>query len=58
MIYVHMANIILLCCDSYLDHLNPGVKLDTFEALGNAPSPQIGALFPDNVLRHTEDEIC
>ena len=47
----------LLRRDAYLDHIKPGIELDTFAALHNAPL-QIGVLFPDDVLRRAEDEIA
>ena len=52
-----MANLTLVCRDSYLDHIKPGVKLDTFSALRNGPL-NTHALFPDAVIRKAEDEIA
>ena len=35
--FVHLANLILLRRDSYLEHFEPGVKQDTWLQLHNAP---------------------
>ena len=36
-LFVHLANLILLRCDSYLEFVKPGVKPDTWNLLRNAP---------------------
>ena len=54
--FVQMANLTLLCSDSYLENLKQGVKHDTFSALCNCPLNGY-ALFPDAVIRKAEDEI-
>ena len=54
--FVQMANLTLVGRDSYLEHLKPGVKPDTFSALRNCPL-NTQALFPDVVIRKAEDEI-
>ena len=52
-----MANLTLVCRDSYLEHLKQGVKPYTFSALRNCPLNGY-ALFPDAVIRKAEDEIA
>ena len=51
-----MANLTLVRRDSYLEHLKPGVKPDTFSTLRICPL-NTHALFPDAVIRKAEDEI-
>ena len=51
-IFTQMAN---LRRDSYLEHLEQGVKPDTFSALRNCPLNGY-ALFPDAVIRKAEEE--
>ena len=36
-LFVHHSNLILLQCDSYLEHVKPGIKPDTWNVLQNAP---------------------
>ena len=55
-IFVQMVNMTLLHHDSYHSSFEIRLKLDTIAALRNAYL-QIGALFPDDVLRRTQDEI-
>ena len=55
--FVQMANLTLVRRDSYLEHLKPGVKPDTFSALWNCPL-NTHALSPDAVIRKAEDEIA
>ena len=52
-----MGNITLLRRDAHLDHLKPGIKLDTWCALRNSPLNSCG-LFPDDMVRRAEDEIA
>ena len=54
--FTQMANLTLVCRDSYLEHLKPGVKPDTFAALRNCPLNGY-ALFPDAIIRKAEDDI-
>ena len=54
--FVHLANLILLRRDAYLDHIKPGVKQDTWLHLQNAPLFGFG-LFPDNVIFQAEQDI-
>ena len=51
-----MANLTLICRDSFLEHIKTGVKPDSFSALRNCPL-NTHALFPDAVIRKAEDEI-
>ena len=55
--FTQMANLTLVCRDSYLEHLKPGVKPDTFSALRNCPLNGY-ALFPDAVIRKAEEDIA
>ena len=52
-----MADLTLVRRDSYLEHLKPGVKPDTFSALRNCPLNGY-ARFPDAVIRKAEDDIA
>ena len=54
--FTQMANLTLVRRDSYLEHLKPGVKPDTFAALRNCPLNGY-ALFPDAIIRKAEDDI-
>ena len=54
--FIQMANLTLVRRDSYLEHLKPGIKPDTFSALRNC-TLNTHALFPDAVIRKAEDEI-
>ena len=54
--FIQMANLTIVCRDSYLEHLKPGVKPDTFSALRICPL-NTHVLFPDTVIRKAEDEI-
>ena len=55
-LFVNLANLILICCDSYLEHITPGIKPDTWNLLKNAPMFGCG-LFPDSVLNTAEQDI-
>ena len=52
-----MANLTLVRTDSFLEHLKPGVKLDTFSSLRNCLL-NCYALLPVAVIRNAEDEIA
>ena len=54
--FTQMANLTLVRRDSYLEHLKPGVKPDTFASLRNC-SLNGYALFPDAIIRKAEDDI-
>ena len=54
--FVHLTNLILLRRDSYLEHIKPGVKQDTWLQLCNAPLFGYG-LFPDNIICQAEQDI-
>ena len=54
-IFVHLANLVLLRRDSYLDHVKNGIKPDTWNQLCNAPLFGYG-LFPDAVIRTAEED--
>ena len=51
-LFVQLGNFILMPQDSYLDHVNPGMKMDTW----NAPLFGYG-LFPDAALNIAEQDI-
>ena len=55
--FVHMANLVLLRRDSYLDYVKNGIKQDTYNQLRNAPLFGYG-LFPDAVIRTAEQDIA
>ena len=55
-LFVNMANLVLLRHDSYLDHVKPGVKPDTWTRLRNAPFFNYG-LFPDDLICIAEQDI-
>ena len=55
-LFVQLANFILLRLDSYLEHVKPGLKPDTWNKLRNAPLFTYG-LFPDDVLATAEQDI-
>ena len=55
-LFVQLANFVLLRCDSYLEHVRPRVKPDTWNRLCNAPLFSFG-LFPDDVLAVAEQDI-
>ena len=55
--FTQMANPTLIRTDSYLEHLKPGVKPDTFSALRNCLLNGY-VLFPDVVIRKAEDDIA
>ena len=55
-LFVNLANLILLRRDSYLEHVKPGIKPDTWNLLRNAPMFGYG-LFPDSVLNTAEQDI-
>ena len=55
-LFVHLSNFILLRRDSYLQHVKPGTKPDTWNMLRNAPMFGYG-LFPDSVLNTAEQDI-
>ena len=54
--FVHLATLILLRREAYLDHVKAGVKQDTWFHLCNAPLFGYG-LFPDDVLCMAEQDI-
>ena len=54
--FVNMANLVLLRRDSYLEHIKPGVKPDTWNRLRNAPLFSYG-LFPDDMICIAEQDI-
>ena len=56
-IFIHAANLTLLRRDSYLEHLKPGVKQDTWCALRNQPL-QHTAVFPNVVIAKVEEDIA
>ena len=49
-VFVHLANLILIRRNAYLEHVKPGIKQDTWLHLRNAPMFGYG-LFPDAVLQ-------
>ena len=53
-LFVNMANLVLLRRDSFLDHVKPGVKPDTWTRLRNAPLFNYG-LFPDLICIAEQD---
>ena len=55
-VFVHLANLILIRRDAYLEHMKPGVKQDTWLHLRNAPMFGYG-LFPDAVIATAEQDI-
>ena len=55
-LFVHLANLILLRRDSYLEFVKPGIKPDTWNLLRNAPMFGYG-LFPDSVLGAAEQDV-
>ena len=55
-LFVNLSNLILLRRDSYLEHVKPGIKPDTWNMLRNAPMFGYG-LFPDSVLNTVEQDI-
>ena len=55
-LFVHLANLILLRRDSYLEFVKPGVKPDMWNLLRKAPMFGYG-LFPDSVLNTAEQDI-
>ena len=55
--FTQMANLTLVRRDSYLEHLKPGIKPDTFSALKNCLLNGY-ALFPDAVIWKAEDDIA
>ena len=55
--FIQMANLTFVRIDSYLEHLKPAIKPDTFSVLRNCPL-NTHALFPDAVIRKAEDEIA
>ena len=55
-LFVQVANFVLLCRDSYLEHVRPGLKPNTWNRLLNAPLFSSG-LFPYNVLTIAEQDI-
>ena len=56
-IFVHAANLILVCRDSYLEYLKPEVKSDTWIALRNH-LVQYTALFPNAEIAKAEEDIA
>ena len=55
-LFVHLANLILLRRDSYLEHVKQGIKPDTWKMLRNAPMFGHG-LFADSFLATAEQDI-
>ena len=55
-LFVHMANLVLIRRDSYLDFVKTGVKQDTMNLLRNAPLFGYG-LFPDAAIMTAEQDI-
>ena len=55
-VFINMANITLLRCDSYMDFLKQGVNYDTVAALKNSPL-YMTSLLPDNIISKAEEEI-
>ena len=55
-LFVQLGNFILMCRDSYLDHVRPGMKIDTWNELRNASLFGYG-LFPDAALNVAEQDI-
>ena len=55
-VFVHLANLILIRRDAYLEHVKPGIKQDTWLHLRNAPMFGYG-LFPDAVIATAEQDI-
>ena len=56
-VFVSVGNLTLARRDSYLNHINGGVKTDTIAALRTAPL-HIPTLFPDSVIKRAEEEIA
>ena len=55
-LFVHMANLVVIRRDSYLDFVKTGVKQDTMNLLRNAPLFGYG-LFPDAAIMTAEQDI-
>ena len=55
-VFFSMANLTLIRRDAYLSHLRSGIQLDTRAALRTAPL-QLATLFPDSVIKKTEEDI-
>ena len=55
-VFVSMANVTLVRRDSYLAHVNSGLKQDTLASLRQAPL-DLPTLFPDSVLRKADEDI-
>ena len=55
-LFVQLGNFILMRRDSYLDHVRPGMKMDTWNELRNAALFGYG-LFPDAALNVAEQDI-
>ena len=55
-LFVQLGNFILMRRDSYLDHVRPGIKMDTWNELRNAALFGYG-LFPDAALNVAEQDI-
>ena len=56
-VFITMGNLALARRDSYLSHLNNGVKPDTFAALRTGPL-HIATLFAETVVKKAEEEIA
>ena len=56
-VLIRMANLTLVCRDSYLEHLHAGVKQDTLNALRTFPV-HLNSLFPNQLFTKAEEEIC
>ena len=55
-LFVHLANLVLIHRDSYLDFVKPGVKEDTMNLLHNAPLFGY-AVFPDAAINTAKQDI-
>ena len=55
-LFVNLASLILIRCDSYLGHVKLGIKPDTWNLFRNVPMFGYG-LFPDSVLCTAEQDI-
>ena len=55
-LFVNLANLLLICHDSYLEHVKSGIKPHTWSLLRNASVFGYG-LFPDFILCTVEQDI-
>ena len=56
-VFFTMGNLTLTRRDVYLNHLNNGIKPDTFAALRTGPL-HIATLFPESAIKRAEEEIA